>query len=80
MALEPLTKTTAPAWFKVGWKMLRAAADGDVTTIQELRPVGDSNAKHWKDEKKCSTTVQESQRATGIRKALRLAFLERFGN
>ena len=77
--LKPLTKTTAPAWFKVGWKMLLALTEGDVTKIQELRPVGESNAGHWKS-KGFSATVQASQRATGIRKALRLAFLERFGN
>ena len=79
VALEPLTRATAPAWFKVGWKMLLALTGGDVTTIQGLRPVGQSNADFQKDLKR-SERIQESQRQQGIRKALRLAFLERFGN
>lgn len=78
--LPPLTKATAPRWFKVGWKMLQGLApSGGVTAIEELQPVGNSNAAHWEREG-FSKTIQKSQRAGAIRKALRLAFLGRFGN
>ncbi len=82
--LKPLTKTTAPAWFKVGWKMLLAAANCDVTTIQELRPAGESNVQKGNDRNRKGEAFTEAQRATqreqGIRKSLRRAFIARFGN
>lgn len=81
--LPPLRKDTAPQWFDVGWQMLTVAAGGDVTTLQELAPVGESNrryAKRLATTAKGKSSPQTSRQASDIRKTLRKAFLARFGN
>lgn len=81
--LDPLRKDTAPQWFDVAWQMLAEAAGGDVTTIKGLFPVGESNAdfaKRRATTAKGKSGSQTSRRESDIRKALRKAFLARFGN
>lgn len=81
--LPPLRKDTAPQWFDVGFQMLAEAAGGDVTTLQDLVPVGESNthyAKRRATSAKGKNGPQTSRRESDIRKALKKAFLARFGN
>lgn len=81
--LPPLQKETAPQWFEAGWQLLTEAAGGDVTTLQALAPVGESNtlyAKRLATTLKGKSSPQTSRRKGDIRKALRKAFLARCGN
>lgn len=74
--LLPLTKASAPQWFKVGWQMLEAVSPEGVVNIPELQPVGDGRAKQSRSPSK---TAKEGERRRRIKEALKKAFCHRFG-
>jgi|GEM_PF-1440153 hypothetical protein len=75
--LPPFSNATAKDWFEVGWAALKASAGGNVTTIEKLRPVGESRAKVWRDYD-ATPGQQENQRERQIHDRLLEAFLMRF--
>jgi hypothetical protein len=81
--LPELTKASAPAWFDVGWELLKAATGGNVASVPELARLGKSNADYGR---RNATTGrgqsgnQNSRVESQIKKLLQKAFLARFGN
>jgi hypothetical protein len=75
--LPPFSNKTAKDWFEVGWAALKEMAGGNVATIKELRPVGESRAKEWRDQG-ASVAQQENQRECSIHDQLLKYFLHRF--
>jgi len=81
--LPELTQDSAPAWFEIGWQILKDATGGNVASNPELAELGKSNADYARRNATTSrgqlgkkTSRIESQ----IKKLLRKAFLARFGN
>jgi hypothetical protein len=75
--LPPFSNEAAKDWFEVGWAALKEMTGGNVTSIKELRPIGESRAKEWRAQG-ASVAQQENQRECGIHDQLRKSFLHRF--
>ena len=75
--LPPFSNETARDWFEVGWLALKEMAGGNVATIKELRTVGESRAKVWRDYD-ATLGQQENQRERQIHDRLLEAFQARF--
>jgi hypothetical protein len=75
--LPPFSNEAAKDWFEVGWVALKEMAGGNAATIKELRSVGESRAKEWRDQG-ASVAQQENQRECSIHDQLFKSFLHRF--
>jgi len=81
--LPELTNISAPAWFDVGWELLKDATGDKVASVPELARLGKSNADYGR---RYATTGRgqsgnQNSRVEGqIKKLLQKAFLARFGN